>query len=67
MLTKIAAATGLIVAIFNVVSAFWFSLTVDQLASINTLMVLLGGAVHSWFNPAIPQIGVKPSPTTPTG
>jgi len=58
MLTKIAASTALIVAVLNIISAFWLDLTSDQLAGINTLIVLIGSSVHSWFNPSIP-IGVK--------
>jgi hypothetical protein len=59
MLTKIAAVTGALTAIVNVVSAFWLSLDVDQLAAVNTLILVVGGMVHSWFNPGVPFAGVK--------
>ena len=60
MLTKIAAVTGALTALVNVVSAFWLSLDVDQLAAVNTLILVVGGMIHSWFNPTVAFYGVKP-------
>lgn len=54
MLTKITLVTGVIIAAFNLAVLFGLGLTDIQLAGINTFLVTVGAAVHSWFNPEIP-------------
>jgi len=59
MLTKISIATGVALAsiqgliVFGVIE--W---TDTQLAWVNGFVLLVGAAVHSWFNPEVP-FGVK--------
>lgn len=58
MLTKISAITAFLAAALNIAVLFGWDLSVDQIAAINTAIVLLGAAIHTWFNPAIP-VGVS--------
>jgi len=58
MLTKISAITAFLAAVLNIAVLFGWDLSVDQIAAINTAIVLLGAAIHTWFNPAIP-VGVS--------
>jgi hypothetical protein len=54
MLSKIAAITGLLTALVQGAVLFGWDITQDQQAWITGFIVLLGGAVHSWFNPSLP-------------
>lgn len=55
MLTKISATAAAVTAVLNtLVLLSVLSLTADQIAGINVAVVLVGGAIHSWFNPAVP-------------
>jgi hypothetical protein len=53
-LTRISLATGVIVAAFNLAVLFGLDLTDIQLAGINTFLVTVGAAIHSWYNPDVP-------------
>lgn len=54
VLTKISATAAAVAAILNVAVLFSVDLTGDQLAAINTAILVVGGALHAWFNPAVP-------------
>lgn len=55
MLTKITATAGAVTAILNaLVLLNVLSWTADQIAGVNVAVVLVGGAIHAWFNPSIP-------------
>ncbi len=55
MLTKISIITGLVLALIQGAVLFeLFDPTNDQLAWVNGFVLLVGGAVHSWFNPSVP-------------
>ncbi len=55
MLTKITATAGAITAILNALVLLGvLSWTADQIAGVNVAVVLVGGAIHAWFNPAVP-------------
>lgn len=53
-LTRISLATAVVMAAVNLAVLFGWSLSSDQVAGINTLVVAVGALVHSWFNPALP-------------
>ena len=55
MLTKISATAAAVTAVLNVLVLLGaLSLSADQIAAVNVAVVLVGTAVHSWFNPSIP-------------
>ena len=54
MLTRISIVTGVIIAAINLAVLFGVHLTPDQLAGINTLLAVVGAAIHSWYNPNVP-------------
>ena len=55
MLTKISITAGAAVAVLNaLVLLSVISLSADQISGISLAIVAVGGAVHGWFNPAIP-------------
>jgi len=59
MLTRISIVTGVVIAAIQGAILFgWIDWTEDQLAWVTGFIVLLGAAVHSWFNPSVP-FGVK--------
>ncbi len=60
-LTRISLVTAAVTAAVNLVVLFGVDLSAEQIAGINTLLLAVGAAVHSWFNPAVP-IGPKPTP-----
>lgn len=53
-LTRISLATAVVMAAVNLAVLFGWSLSPDQIAGINTLVVAIGTAVHGFFNPAVP-------------
>ena len=55
MLTKISALTAAVTAVVNLVTLFgWWSITDDQLAALNVVVVAVGTLAHALFNPAVP-------------
>ncbi len=55
MLTKISIVTGVVLALIQGAVLFeLFNPTNDQLAWLNGFVLLIGAAVHSWFNPSVP-------------
>ena len=54
MLTKISVVTGLLTALVQGAVLFGWDITQDQQAWLSGFIVLVGGAVHAWFNPAVP-------------
>ncbi len=58
MLTKIALATAVVMAVVNLAVLFGWDLSPDQIAGINTVVVAVGALIHSFFNPAVP-VGVS--------
>jgi hypothetical protein len=58
MLTRISIITGLLVALLQGAILFGLDITQDQQAWITGFIVLVGGGIHSWWNPQIP-FGVK--------
>ena len=54
MLTKIAAVTGVLVALLQGAVLFGAPISQDQQSWLAGFIVLVGGAVHSWWNPDIP-------------
>lgn len=54
MLTKIAAATGVLTALVQGAVLFGWDISQDQQAWVTGFIVLVGAAVHSWFNPDVP-------------
>lgn len=63
MLTRITVVVGLITALIQGAILFGWDITQDQQAWLTGFVVLLGGAIHAWFNPNIP-IGVSGNPPT---
>lgn len=57
MLTRITVVTGVLTALVQGAVLFGWDITQDQQAWISGFIVLVGGAVHAFFNPDIP-IGV---------
>ena len=58
METRLRLSIIAVIAIVNVVVLFGVSVSVDQLAGINTALVAVAAAVLGWFSPAVP-IGPK--------
>jgi hypothetical protein len=54
MLTRISAITAALAAIVNVAVLLGWDLDTDQVAAINTAIVLVGSAIHAWLNPGVP-------------
>ncbi len=54
MLTRIAAVTGLLTALVQGAVLFGLDINQDQQAWLTGFIVLVGGAVHSWYNPDLP-------------
>lgn len=54
MLTRIAAVTGLLTALVQGAVLFGWDISQDQQAWLSGFIVLVGAAVHSWFNPNLP-------------
>lgn len=54
MLTKIAAVTGILTAAVQGAVLFGWDITQDQQSWLTGFIVIVGAAVHSWFNPAVP-------------
>jgi len=54
MLTRISAITGLLTLLVQGLVLFGVDLTGDQQAWITTVILAAGGAIHGWFNPAVP-------------
>lgn len=54
MLTKIAAVTGVLTALVQGAVLFGLDISQDQQAWATGFIVLVGAAVHSWFNPDVP-------------
>ena len=50
-LSRISLVTAVIVAALNVAILFGVDIDEKQLAGINTLLLAVGAAVHSWFDP----------------
>ncbi len=62
-LTRISLATGVLIAAANLAVLFGLPLSTDQIAGISTFLAVVGGAVHSWFDPdSIVPIGNQPQP-----
>ena len=56
--TKLRLTITAILAIVNVFVLFGLSITVEQLAGINTALIACAAAVLAWFSPRVP-IGRK--------
>ena len=54
MLTRITAVTGILTALVQGAVLFGWDITQDQQAWLTGFLVLIGGAVHAWFNPNLP-------------
>lgn len=54
MLTRISVVTGLLTALVQGAVLFGWDITQDQQAWLSGFIVLVGGAVHGWFNPNVP-------------
>jgi cytochrome bd-type quinol oxidase subunit 1 len=54
MLTRISVVSGLLVAIVQGAILFGWDITQDQQAWLSGFIVLIGGAIHAWFNPNLP-------------
>ena len=54
MLTRITVVSGLLVAAVQGAILFGWDITQDQQAWLSGFIVLVGGAIHAWFNPKIP-------------
>ncbi len=54
MLTRITAVTGILTALVQGAVLFGWDITQDQQAWLTGFIVLIGGAVHAWFNPNLP-------------
>jgi hypothetical protein len=53
MLTRITVVSGVLVAIVQGAILFGWDITQDQQAWLSGFIVLVGGAIHAWFNPSI--------------
>lgn len=55
MLTRISIVTGAVLAVVNfIVLMGWLKWTTDEVAAFTTLVTVLGGMAHAWFNPDVP-------------
>lgn len=54
MLTRISVVVGILTAALQGAVLFGLDITQDQQAWATGFVVLVGAAVHSWFNPNIP-------------
>lgn len=54
METKLRLTVIAIIAVINVAILFGVSITVEQLAGINTALIALAAAILAWFNPKVP-------------